>query len=188
MLVTNCCSSKIPDPSSLFAIRRKIEEKSSQSESNWMGLELCWWHSCNAEIFHLHHRHSSKSSDVNAKQVATLRGVLMPQSHWAFLASPMQSQWKLTSIRLCSGDIINPSANNLNSWYSWGSISPMPKIFNACFEIFRKPLTMFCREKCSANIRWWSAINRGIFAEQLPNIRRTNDDCATTTTGSPTEI
>ena len=77
----------------------------------------------------------------------------MPRSHWAFSASPMHSQWKLTSIRRCSGGITEPSANNLNSWYSWGSISPMPKIFNACFEMFHEPLAMFCREKCSANIR-----------------------------------
>ena len=79
--------------------------------------------------------------------------LLMPRSHWAFLASPMHSRWKLTSIRRCLGGITEPSANNLNSWYSWGSISPMPKIFNACFEIFHEPLAMFCREKCSANIR-----------------------------------
>ena len=78
---------------------------------------------------------------------------LMPRSHWAFLASLMHSRWKLTSIRRCSGGINEPSANNLNSWYSWGSISPMPKIFNACFEIFHEPFAMFCREKCSANIR-----------------------------------
>ena len=96
----------------------------------------------------------------------------MPRSHWAFLASPMHSPWKLTSIRRCSGGITEPSGNNLNSWYSWGSISPMPKIFNACFEIFHEPLAMFCREKCSANIRRWSATNHGIFAEQSPNIRR----------------
>ena len=91
--------------------------------------------------------------------------LVMPRSHWAFLALPMQSRWKLTSIRRCSGGIIEPSPNNLNSWYSWESISPMPKIFNACFEIFREPSTMFCREKCSANIRRWSVTNRGIFAE-----------------------
>ena len=78
--------------------------------------------------------------------------MVMPRSHWAFLASPMHSRWKLTSIRRCSGDITKPSANNLNSWYLWGSISSMPKIFNACFEIFHEPLAMFCREKCSANI------------------------------------
>ena len=89
-----------------------------------------------------------------------------------FSASSMHSRWKLTSIRRCSGGITEPSANNLNSWYSWGSISPMPKIFNACFEIFHEPLAMFCREKCSVNIRQWSATNCGIFAEQSPNIRR----------------
>ena len=102
--------------------------------------------------------------------VTSPRLILMPRSHWAFLASPMYSRWKLTSIRRCSGGINEPSANNLNS-YSWGSISPMPKIFNACFEIFHEPLAMFCLEKCSANIRRWSATNRGIFAEQSPNIR-----------------
>ena len=98
--------------------------------------------------------------------------LLMPRSHWAFLASLMHSRWKLTSIRRCSGGITKPSANNLNSWYSWGSISLMPKIFNACFETFHEPLAMFCLEKCSANIRRWSATNRGIFAEQSPNICR----------------
>ena len=30
-----------------------------------------------------------------------------------FLASPMHSRWKLTSIRRCSGGITEPSANNL---------------------------------------------------------------------------
>ena len=30
-----------------------------------------------------------------------------------FLASPMHSRWKLTSIRRCSGGITEPSSNNL---------------------------------------------------------------------------
>ena len=96
--------------------------------------------------------------------------LLMALSHWAFLASPMHSRWKLTSIRRCSGGITEPSANNLVVLV--GEHFPMPKIFNACIEIFREPLAMFCREKCSANIRRWSATNRGIFAGQSPNIRR----------------
>ena len=39
--------------------------------------------------------------------------MLMPGSHWAFLASPMHSRWILTSIRRCSRGITEPSATNL---------------------------------------------------------------------------
>ena len=60
----------------------------------------------------------------------------MAGSHWAFLASPMHSRWILTSIRRCSGGITEPSANNQNSWYSWGSISRCPKFSMLALKFF----------------------------------------------------
>ena len=61
---------------------------------------------------------------------------LMARSHWALLASLMHSRWKLTSIRRCSGGITEPSANNWNSWYSWGSISLCPKFSMLALKFF----------------------------------------------------
>ena len=60
----------------------------------------------------------------------------MARSRWAFLASPMHSRWKLTSIGRCSGGITEPSANNLNLWYSWGSISRCSKFSMLALKFF----------------------------------------------------
>ena len=97
---------------------------------------------------------------------------LMARSHWAFLASPMHSRWKLTSIRLCSGGITEPSANNRNSWYSWGSISRCPKFSMLALKFVANHWRCFV----GRSARRIFSDDQRLIAEYSPNNHRTFAD------------
>ena len=98
--------------------------------------------------------------------------LLMGRSHWAFLASPMHSRWKLTSIRRCSGGITEPSANNRNSWYSWGSISRCPKFSMLALKFFANHWRCFV----GRSARRIFGDDQLLIAEYLPKNHRTFAD------------
>ena len=89
-----------------------------------------------------------------------------------FLASPMHSRWKLTSIRRCSGGITESSANNLNSWYSWGSISRCPKFSMLALKFFPNHWRCFV----GRSARRIFGDDQRLIAEYSPNNHRTFAD------------
>ena len=96
----------------------------------------------------------------------------LARSHWAFLVSLMHSRWKLTSIRRCSGGITEPSANNRNSWYSWGSISQCPKFSILALKFFANHWRCFVGRRA----RRIFGDDQRLIAEYSPNNHRTFAD------------
>ena len=92
----------------------------------------------------------------------------MPSSHWAFSALAMPSPWKVTSSGGVREGFGRAIANFFEKHKASGGIGKKPKYFNACNEILPEPLVMFCREKCSGDIRGHS----WRFPEQSWNIHR----------------
>ena len=88
---------------------------------------------------------------------------IMPRSHWAFLASPMHSRWKLTSIMRCSGGITEPSANNLNSE------SDVHQCITEVSRIYHRP-SQQNNQQLSPNVRR----TLDYIGDALANIRQTN--------------
>ena len=96
----------------------------------------------------------------------------MARSHWAFLASLMHSQWKLTSIRRCSGGITEPSANNRNSWSLWGSVSRCPKFSMLALKFFTNHWRCFV----GRSARRIFGDDQRLIAEYSPNNHQTFAD------------
>ena len=98
--------------------------------------------------------------------------LFMARSHCFFLVSPMHSRWKLTSIRRCSGGITEPSANNLNSWYSWWSISRCLKFSMLALKFFANHWRCFV----GRSARRIFGDDQRLIAEYSPNNYRTFAD------------
>ena len=88
----------------------------------------------------------------------------MARSHWAFLSWPMHSRLTLTSIRRCSWGLTEPSANNRNSWCSWGSISRCPKFSMLALTFFANHWRCFVR-----SVRRIFGDDQRLIAEYSPN-------------------